>query len=184
MHVLCPVWVPWSSNRQNYWGTLLFEICNMDLWQWQKCPWFALSLCWGGGTVAQNLSTGNTKNYTKSTGSALPYPISVKCRIIAIQQAGTCFTSINRVVLQSIPRGSKELSPFYKWGNSGTGIKARMFQTGCLLLGTYTHIYATCGLIFRRAGQWKFWPEGFAHTQFTGNNAQDGSLVSATCLTP
>lgn len=96
-----------------------------------------------GKTVTQRLSSGNRENYTKSTCSALPYPISVKYRIIAIQRAGTCSTSINRVVLQSIPRGSRELSLFYTWGNSGTGIKAKMFQPGCLLLGTYTHIYAT-----------------------------------------
>lgn len=127
----------------------------------------SVSLRGRGGVVTQRLSSGNRENYTKSTCSALPYPISIKCRRIAIQRAGTCFTSISRVVLQSIPRGSRELSPFYKWGNSDTGIKAKMFQPGCLLLGTYTHIYATRGLIFQKGRAMKILAWGIcSHTVY------------------
>jgi len=95
-------------------GALRF--CEAATWSCGNAESVPGQLCLtaGEGTVAQRLSSGNRENYSKSTCSALPYPISVKCRIIATQRAGTCLTSINRVVLQIIPRGSRELSPFYK----------------------------------------------------------------------
>lgn len=187
--VVCPVasrstLERWQAGAELLGHSGVFKTATRSCGNARSAPKSALSHCRGGGNCDSTAVQWQQENYTRSTCSTLPYPISVKCRIIPIQRAGTCFSSINRVVLQSIPRGSRELSPFYKLGNSGTGIKAKMFQPGCLLLGTYTHIYATRGLIFRRAGQWKFWPEGFVHTQCAANNTQDGSLVCATCLTP
>lgn len=147
----CPSEYPGAmTSRDRAIGTLGFFKAAMYCCGNARSVPSLLCLTAGRGIETKRLSNGNRKNYTNSTSSALPYPISVKCRIIAIQRAGTCFTSINRVVLQRIPRGSRELSPFYKWSNSGTGIKAKMFQPGCLLLGTYTHIYATRGLIFQK----------------------------------
>lgn len=163
----CPSEYPGAmTGRDRAIGTLGFFKAAMCCCGYAKSVPSLLCLTAGRGIVTQRLSNGNRKNYTNSTCSALPYPISVKCRI-AIQRAGTCFTSISRVVLQSIPRGSRELSPFYKWSNSGTGIKAKIFQPGCLLLGTYTHIYATRGLIFQKGRAMKILAWGIcSHTVY------------------